>query len=445
MRLFLVCALLLGTVSCVRNTAWRLPPSTKDWSNCQAAQQYSVLHEGGAAAAVATHADLGKKGYTLGFVEFDDFGEFFSRCQLSNALAAIDAAKAAAIPDADGKKTIVAIVFVHGWKNNASDKTGNVWGFRDSLKDIVANVAPPGSPVVGIYIGWRGAVIDAPVLKEFTFYDRRDTATHVSGAQVTETLVSVMRQVKGADFSGDSRCVLVGHSFGGYLLEHAITQSLVNMVLPAKELNSPADLIVFVNEAGPALEAKPTLEFLHSHNVQLTSKLPLIVSVTSKGDTATKFLLPAAQYLSRPRNNLRTYPDPDANFGVSSQASLYVQSTANDGALQTHLIGRASDADIQAGCVAGREYTHFNIDDTSYRVVGLDKPKNDTAYWVMQMPIEIVPDHSTIFRPQFRELLKAMLVPTPIKDPAHDCQPSAPPESREMTPSLPQKKLRLER
>src|SRR5690242_10972242 len=133
--------LALSASSCVPNTAWRLPPDARQWSDCRASQRYSVLHEGGP-----------NEGYTLSFVEFDDFGEFFSRCQLDNALQAIAEAKAAARPDPrSGKRGALVVIFVHGWKNNASDKTGNVWGFRESLRDL-AKVTPEGWPVVGVYI-----------------------------------------------------------------------------------------------------------------------------------------------------------------------------------------------------------------------------------------------------------------------------------------------------
>ena len=109
--------------------------SPHQWQTCDAVKNFSVLHEG----------EQGKKGYTLSFIEFDDFGEFYSRCQLDNAGNAISQAKAAAKP----APAIVAI-FVHGWKNNASDRTGNVWGFRDALRDIATH-ARAESPVIGVH------------------------------------------------------------------------------------------------------------------------------------------------------------------------------------------------------------------------------------------------------------------------------------------------------
>jgi hypothetical protein len=45
-----------------------------------------------------------------------------------------------------------------------------------------------------------------------------------------------------------------------------------------------------------------------------------------------------------------------------------------------------------------------------YCVVPAPTRYNDTAYWVMQMGTEFVPDHSQIFRPAFRELLGKFIV-----------------------------------
>ena len=61
--------------------------------------------------------------------------------------------------------------------------------------------------------------------------------------------------------------------------------------------------------------------------------------------------------------------------------------------------------------------------------------KNDTAYGVMRLPVEIVPDHSTIFRKQFRELLQAIITPTTVQNPHPDCGSAVPQEERAILPS----------
>src|SRR5437899_10046317 len=87
-------------------------------------------------------------------------------------------------------KNAIVVTFIHGWKNNASDGSGNVWGFRDVLKDLSEKY--PTLRVVGVYIGWRGAVTGVPIIKEFSFYDRRNAAIRIPGAHLTETLQQIM-------------------------------------------------------------------------------------------------------------------------------------------------------------------------------------------------------------------------------------------------------------
>ena len=345
--------------------------------------------------------------YTLGFIEFDDWGELFEPEQADRLVSKIAQIK-------KGGAGVTVVVFVHGWKNNASDQSGHVWGFREELADIQR--AFPERPLVGVYVGWRGAVVSAPVLKEFTFWDRQAKAINIPGAHMTASLLRIMRAAKGPKFSDpDSVCLLVGHSFGGQVLERAITQTLVNVVFSGeqddtgpKELDPPADLVVFVNESAPALEAKQLLDLLHRRGAELTireQQHPLVVSLTSTGDFVTKFALPGGQFVTRPFHSLRQYDEKGDFLGTKAQSAYYYQSTANLQSPQSHSIAvhtEAGDDKLRytSVCLPG--------ETVPYDIVRTDS-RNDTPYWVMQMPTRIVPDHSDIFRKEFRLLLEAFI------------------------------------
>ncbi|MEP6715597.1 MAG: hypothetical protein ABJC09_08475, partial [Terriglobia bacterium] len=186
--------------------------------------------------------------YRLAFIEFDDRGEFFDRGQLTQALQTIAEVKGRA----SASHPAAVVLFVHGWQNNASDRAGNVAGFRKMLTCLgpqfnPAGVAPEDTRVLGIYIGWRGQVVKAPVATELTFWNRRNESESLPGAHVVETLLSVMKAVKGPDFSGNGVSLVIGHSFGGGLLETALTQTLENVVLDTpsgQPIRWPADLVV---------------------------------------------------------------------------------------------------------------------------------------------------------------------------------------------------------
>ena len=134
--------------------------------------------------------------------------------------------------EAKARDTVAVVaVFVHGWKNNASEKSGNVWGFRQVLAGLSKSFGK--RPLVGVYIGWRGAVLSPPLLKEFTFFDRQQKSQSVSGGHMVETLLKILQAAKGVDYAepleSSAATVLIGHSFGGAVLETALTQTIVGL------------------------------------------------------------------------------------------------------------------------------------------------------------------------------------------------------------------------
>lgn len=371
--------------------------------------------------------------YQLAFVEFDDRGEMFDRQQLDAAVAAIDQAKRNAPA---GTHPVVAL-FVHGWKNNASDSSGNVWGFRQTLAALSLQYKVPGgpfSPVVGIYIGWRGAVVSAPIIKEFTFFDRHAKSQNLPGAHMAEALIKIMEAAKGRDFNDSSTVsVLIGHSFGGAVLETALSETLAGTVLHARQTGTPirwpADLIMFLNEAQEATRSYQLIESLIANvsdrepclppGQAQTFQAPAIVSVSSTGDTATRVAFPGAQVLGRPFNSLRQYPDGGNAMGIKSQTSMFFRTTAHMNEFQSHIVGRSDDPDIVEALKTCKATLELSLHGqflppgvtTEPRYLLVEKPgsKNRTPYWVFQIPPEIVPDHSTIFTPVFRGLLLSLL------------------------------------
>ena len=372
-----------------------------------------VLHE-----TPPSYCPAGDAHYTLSFVEFDDMGELWDPGELKKTIQTIR--------DARNQAPLV-VLFVHGWKNNASDKSGNVSGFRCELGSIAARYH---RNVIGIYFGWRGDITSVQFFKNFTFRNRMNAATRIPGAHMTDAIVSIMRETKENDRGGDATLILVGHSFGGLVLERAVTQALVERIeQPATTGTSaatdgsrfPADLVVFLNEAGPALQAKQLLDILYRRGAEFSTEGgqhdPLLLSLTSKGDTATHLAFPAGQALSLYKVSLRKYlatgsdkPAPD-EFGIADQRTYYLHTAANTDALQSHVIGLSDDPAVEAAVAEGKP-VYATADPGGGRkflIVPKADAKNTTPYWIMQMPVEFVPDHSTIFRPEFEALLIAFL------------------------------------
>jgi hypothetical protein len=154
--------------------------------------------------------------------------------------------------------------------------------------------------------------------------------------------------------------------------------------------------------------------------------------VDSATRSATHLAFPGGQFLSLGKVSLRGYlqpgnPTPGKDrFGVTGQTAFYLHTTANTDALQSHVIGLGSDPDVKKALAVGRtpftcatlappidpQCNNFNNNtntNTSYAIIPKAQALNTTPYWAMQMPVEFVADHTTIFRPQFDSLLAAFL------------------------------------
>jgi pimeloyl-ACP methyl ester carboxylesterase len=314
-----------------------------------------------------------------------------------------------------GVSPIVA-VFVHGWKNNASKDNSNVWGFRMMLAGLSKQYNR--APVLGIYIGWRGAVLSPPILKEFTIWNRRRKSQNLPGAHMAEALVKIMQAAKGIDYSDDSTItLLIGHSLGGAVLETALTETILAQVVKRtahQDVVWPATLIMFINEAQEALQSYQLAEAFHKNLPARVpcqpggtrNNVPALVSISSTADYATRAFFPGSQGVLRPFNSLRKYSADNPNFlGFGNQVPMFFNTTAHLGPFRTHLMGREDDPEVKAAADQCKPIVRTTIADVTYLIVDKPGSKNLTPYWVMHAPASLVPDHSTIFTPAFTKLL----------------------------------------
>ena len=273
----------------------------------------------------------------LTFIEVDDMGELFDKVEVNTALRVIRQANEFAKTN-PGNDPIV-ITFVHGWKNNAAMKNANVAGFKAALQEVYRRFGNTHH-VIGIFIGWRGNLIkDAlPVSQQLSYYNREATATRVPGA----TLSAALTQIAVRTHENErALAIYIGHSFGGLLLERSLSEATASQIAQttifAQEANTApkdskeateksiaaklatdarADLVIFINPAGAATEAKQMLDFLTSNGYRYQPTVqneategtaavpssnqaadrPLFVSLTSTGDLATKVAMPIGHW-----------------------------------------------------------------------------------------------------------------------------------------------------
>jgi hypothetical protein len=305
--------------------------------------------------------------------------------------------------------------------------------------------------------------------------------------------------------------VFIGHSFGGLLLERSLSETTATQIAQetifsqqaqeaaerAKNSTDPhekevadklasdrraaakvasdsrADLVIFINPAGAATESKQMLDFLVENGYRYQPGLPgdlssnatpapsadkdadrpLIVSLTSTADLATKVALPIGHSLpylgfknagsfrdlsdtpgkkyvlqcfdphqEHPYRELKT----KAEGGVS-QGSYYLSSTPHMQVLQSHDMLKAigtsqmrvsstgqviaiKDPQAIADCDRNRLnqqglniVSTFRLYDTQTCFAVQERPNrcNGTPYWAMEIDPDVVPDHSTIFTQRF--------------------------------------------
>lgn len=387
----------------------------------------------------------------MAFLEFDDFGEMFEPEQLDRATKLIERARTP-------NKHPVVVTFVHGWKNNADprrdrNREGNAFGFGQALLPLARKYK--NTPVIGIYVAWRGELVSKywPVRRQFSYFNREEAAIRIPGARMTNALARIVRAVHEVD----GYAILVGHSFGGLILERALTQATVDQIqansAPAPcggvntlaertpngesnlhgEAKPGADLTVFVNSAAAATEAKQMLDVLKDYKLcGSTANQPrnpdtaLFISISSVSDAATKFAMPIGHgypFLKYKFNGSLRDNDPLSHSDEHiSQGSFYMSTAAHMSILQSHQVVPADASyckNAKEGPLSGdverakSAWQYFSLPDTG-KCFKIDEKRgawNDTPYWLMEVPTEIIPDHGTIFTGRFIAMLQN-LVPT---------------------------------
>lgn len=375
----------------------------------------------------------------ISFIEVDDMGELWDKVELHKVLGLIQQANKAARdekeanPSEDANDPIV-IVFIHGWKNNASWGNDNVTGFMSALQ-VVYQRSKGKRHVIGIYIGWRGDLVPSylPVARQLSLYNREATATRVPGATLSSAVTQIAMRTHE---NPNSLAIFVGHSFGALLLERTLSEMTASQLavetisseeaedaaeqtaeqnakkVAEADVNSPqagspvvkdfdlaakqqsakravdarADLVIFVNSAASATEAKQMLDFLTNSQASYqpfapadTTKpwddeaydRPLWVSVTSTADLATKLALPIGHALPDlgfkqkgsfrdvsteagkkydlacfdPHHNPHNWELTSKEQGAQAQSSYYLSSAPHMPVLQSHLMLKAVGAD----------------------------------------------------------------------------------------------------
>ena len=423
-----------------------------------------------------------RRRHTIAYIEFDEQGDYMDRHQLLDALKNIPV----------GANRLV-VFYAHGWENNS--RAADVGQFNALLAHLSHALNEKdekrGKPweVYGVYLGWRGTLFDpsniyppqpsyqdttvakilskaqpstfntvASLPKQFSFWSRKDAAGRLAGAPLLEAINMIStraRTLPGPPGTPhETRVVLIGHSFGAYVIEKTVLQS-ISTIPPqmaagsASTITPPADLVILLNSAAPAIYAKEFMEFLKWHSVG-TAQSPFVISVSSEGDWATKDLFPAGTILG-------------SAFDVGNYRGKSTYQGANEKSFFTHTPGHTEylpsfdayptgklpadqfSSDYENEWIFYRNLfpTDFAKTDPEFlawggelaktnaaapaqiwklkptRTVDAAKiPFNDTPYWLIRVPTSIIADHGDVWCPNSMNLLTALVRLSGIVDSA---------------------------
>jgi len=271
--------------------------------------------------------------HSCSFVEFDERGDYLDFHQHKHAYEKVLAL-------AHDHEHLIVVMFLHGWRN--SGQSGNVVDFNEFLHQLATDTdvkGPNHHRVHGIYLSWRGACLKHPInpgdqtfrdvaerydgdiidvsqaarfpklnqfLETFSYFDRKGVPEHLSsGTSLSRTIMTCAHVAKR--FSQQCHVFLIGHSFGGLMLERTFQNATIGELIMTwpfrKDVSSkdvkpnpnplPFDTVLLVNSAAPSIYAKQFQSFLAAHGHAMSrykvtgANSPVFFSLTSSGDWAT--------------------------------------------------------------------------------------------------------------------------------------------------------------
>ncbi|MCM0083844.1 hypothetical protein L4X63_19850 [Geomonas sp. Red32] len=285
----------------------------------------------------SNRAILAKGNYLVGYVEFDDQGWFHDKRQRNAIFDAIADDRERYRRETGRDRQYLIAVFAHGWKHNADGDDDNVKEFNKLLERLdvqeqllAQHEKRDARKVAGIYLAWRGLSLKIPGLNNITFWNRKNAGERVGDRSAKQLLIEINNlraNLNGWQESGklasnrQTQLFLIGHSFGGLLMYHAVHSGLIDRGLYLERRDdgtyhfdtakSFGDFILLVNPAFEGAAYEPLFEAGKSRCFPPNER-PIMVVVTSKSDWATGVAFP----LGRLYTLTQTAPHPGERAAI---------------------------------------------------------------------------------------------------------------------------------
>ncbi len=350
--------------------------------------------------------------FSLGVVELNDDGDLRDPQQLAAFLSHVD--------EVAQSSSVLWVVFVHGWNNDARQGNSDLACFAETLSAVSELQAYQdiSRSTVGLFVSWRGAKFKRrSPLRFLSFWDRRRAADVIAVGeglrQIGESLYD--RRPSGSrPLPTGSRTILVGHSFGARILWSGLGGSSER-----PRLRDLGDAAVFLN---PAFDAA----LIDSHLTAENRFLPPSMVLASEGDVAVGFFYPAAgavESLMRLKNpagppgaghspsnltDVVTLSGVDSVPGTSLRGPGCPYARAEDLSVIQHLRSRDS---TDRGLTDLRNYRNFNaprLGNATVRLAPIDgnTPQPSVApFHAALVSDTIIPDHNHFWTPEVLDLI----------------------------------------
>lgn len=371
-------------------------------------------------------------GYHVAFIEFGEQGSYLDTSQVEGAYDVVR----------NSKKPLV-ITYVHGWHNDSG--SDDVQRFENFLRDVTNTqlIKEQGFDVIGVFLGWRGELTNVPVVTEFTFYSRKNAAERLANNfDCFDAISSVAEAAREYHPRGNRYTILIGHSFGGLVVERAVAHALDAKMhsRDGKGSHMPADLTLVWNPASDSILSRQIIAALSQW--QTANTRPLFASVTSTADSATGVVFPIAMTLSSVSKAFPKVRDPVAqpdenrsqdnpNAHLESERNYFTSTPGHKEELINH---DATPANVPFNPPEGATAIGINLsrmltgdfvalpDDSG----GIDlwelrqrSGAVNVPYWDIQVDKRIIKNHGDVWNPKAEALLAGLFrISNPLR-PAH--------------------------
>jgi hypothetical protein len=210
----------------------------------------------------------------------------------------------------------LVLLYFHGWKHNADESDTDRVKFEELIQELRDREAERRY-VVGIYVGWNAEAPLWGLLENITFWVKKNNADRIAQSSSVTEIYSAIGSIVSRDPARQDQFIAIGHSFGARILFSATAQPLVAAVEEAhpgypggtyKVIRGLSDAIILLNPAFEATRYSAIDGFIRNRETFDKSQAPLIVTISSEADLATRWAFPIGQWvgLARTTRELHT-------------------------------------------------------------------------------------------------------------------------------------------